>query len=118
MKRKSPPSGDLLLVWMTVPNRKTALKLSHLLVDGRLAACVNILPGLQSRYWWKGKVETASEDLLVAKTTKAQWAKLESVVRKNHPYEICEVIAWPLERGSAPYFKWIAESLSPVPQKR
>jgi len=112
MKKKTAVSRNrFVLVWMTSPNRATSLKLARLLVDGRLASCVNILPGLQSRYWWKGKVETASEELLTAKTEVSLWPKLEAAVQKAHPYEVCEIIALPLLRGNAPYLRWILESL-------
>jgi periplasmic divalent cation tolerance protein len=119
MKEKASVSGNrFALVWITSPNRATSLKLARLLVDGRLASCVNIIPGLQSRYWWKGKVETASEELLAAKTLVSQLPKLEAAVQKSHPYEVCEVIALPLLRGNASYLRWISESLGAGPKPK
>lgn len=111
LRTKKRPPGWYLLVWVTVPDHTTARRLARLLVEGRLAACVNILPGLQSCYRWKGRVETASEELLLAKTTRRKYPALEKAVRSAHPYEVCEVVATPLGRGSAPYLDWIAESL-------
>jgi len=100
-----------ILVLVTTPNRKTSEKLSKLLVGKRLAACVNILPSLKSRYWWKGKMETAREELLVIKTEKSKWNRLARVIRENHPYQVCEILELPAARGNPAYFKWIGESL-------
>jgi periplasmic divalent cation tolerance protein len=119
MKTKALASRNrFAIVFVTTPNRATSLKLARLLVGKRLAACVNILPGLQSHYWWKGKVETASEELLMVKTLASQLPKLEAAVQKVHPYEICEIIALPVLRGNEPYLRWISESLSPETMPR
>jgi len=99
------------LVLVTTPNARVSEKISKGLVAAKLAACVNIVPGLQSRYWWKGKIETAREQLLIIKTTRARFAALTQWVRKNHPYTVCEVIALPITAGNPPYLKWIHQSL-------
>ena len=100
-----------LVVLVTTPNRKVSEKLSKGIVSWKLAACVNILPGVRSRYWWKGKMETAREELLIIKTQKAKLTVLTQWVRRNHPYSVCEVIALPIEGGNKPYLDWIAASL-------
>lgn len=100
------------MVFVTTPNRKTSEKLSKGLVKNKLAACVNALPGLRSRYWWKGKVETAREELLLIKTTHRRLPALIRWVKKNHPYQVCEVVALPIVSGNKPYLDWIAQSLS------
>jgi periplasmic divalent cation tolerance protein len=99
------------LVLVTVPNRRTGEKLSKGLVGNRLAACVNVVPGLRSRYRWKGKVETAREELLLIKTTQAKLKKLTDWVRKNHPYTVCETIALPITAGNPAYLRWIEKEV-------
>ncbi len=100
-----------IVVLVTTPNRRTSEKLSKLLVGQKLAACVNILPSLHSRYRWKGKIETAREELLIIKTEKSKWNRLSKAIRENHPYQICEILQLPAARGNPAYLKWIGESL-------
>jgi len=101
------------VVLVTSPGRAVSRKLSKLAVDGKLAACCSVLPVLQSRYWWKGRVESAREELLILKTTGAKLPKLKEMIRKNHPYEVCEILAIPVADGNASYLKWIQTSLKP-----
>ena len=100
-----------LVVLVTTPRRSASQKLSRILVERKLAACVNILPGVSSRYWWKGKIVTAPEELLIIKTEKSKWALLSKTIRENHPYEVCEILQLPAARGNPAYLKWITESL-------
>ena len=100
------------LVLVTVPNARIGEKLSKGLVKAKLAACVNRIPGLKSRYWWKGKIETSSEELLLIKTTKSKLSRLTQWVQANHPYTVCEVIAFPIAAGNKTYLDWINHSLS------
>lgn len=100
------------VVFVTTPNRRISENLSKNLVKKKLAACVNILPGVKSRYWWNGKIVTAREELLVLKTHQARLSPLIHWVKENHPYKVCEVVAWPLSAGNKDYFKWISQSLS------
>ena len=99
------------VVLVTSPNRQTSEKLSKGLVGGKLAACVNILPSLKSRYWWKGKVETAREELLLIKTSQSRLSPLVQWVKKHHPYKVCEVVALPVAAGNKLYLDWIAKSI-------
>ncbi len=99
------------LVFVTTPNRVVSEKLSKELVSQKLAACVNTLPGLKSRYWWKGKIETAREELLLIKTDQTKLKILIQSIRKNHPYEVCEVVALPITSGNPAYLNWITQSL-------
>ncbi len=99
------------VVLITTPDRKTSEIISRGLVDHKLAACVNRVPGLASRYWWKGKVETAREELLIAKTSSSRWKSIMLWVRKNHPYGVCEILALPVAGGNPPYLEWILKSL-------
>ena len=99
------------VVLVTTPNRAASEKLSKLLVQRKLAACANIIPGLKSRYWWKGRIETAKEELLLLKTNSQKLPKLKETVRKNHPYTVCEILALPVVDGHPPYLKWMNDSL-------
>lgn len=99
------------VVLVTTPNAKVSDRLSKGLVRAKLAACVNIVPGLKSRYWWKGKVETAREELLLVKTSSSRLPQLIPWVRKNHPYSVCEVVALSISAGNKPYLDWIQKSL-------
>ena len=100
------------IVFVTTPNAKTSEKLSKGLVKAKLAACVNRVPGIGSRYWWKGKIETADEELLLIKTTQTKISQLTKWVQKNHPYTMCEVIALPIAAGSKNYLEWISKSVN------
>jgi len=86
-----------------------------MLVERRLAACVNILPAVTSCYRWQGSIETAAESLLLIKTDAAHYGELERAVREHHPYELPEVIMVPIERGLPPYLQWVTECLESAP---
>ena len=99
---------DTLLVISNLPDRASAEKLAHVLIDERLAACVNVLSPCRSVYRWKGKVEDAEEFPVLIKTTRERYAALEAAVRKHHPYELPEIIALPLAAGLPAYLDWVA----------
>lgn len=100
------------VVMVTSPNRLTSEKLSKGLVNQKLAACVSCVPGVISRYWWKGKVETNREELLIIKTTKSKLSVLTRWIKANHPYQVCEVLFLPISGGNPDYLKWIDQSLN------
>ena len=100
------------LVLVTSPNRSISEKLSKGLVNQKLAACVNRIPGVTSRYWWKGKIETAREELLMIKTHQGKIVPLTRWVKRNHPYTVCEVVTLPISGGNPAYLQWIIQSLS------
>jgi periplasmic divalent cation tolerance protein len=100
------------VVLITTPNRSVSERISKGLVEKKLAACVNRVPGLHSRYWWKGKIETAREELLLVKTQQRRLPALTRWVRQNHPYDLCEVLALPVAGGSKAYLDWIGRSLA------
>jgi periplasmic divalent cation tolerance protein len=104
---------DAIVVFMTAPNGEEATRLAELLIGAHLAACVQILPEMESVYRWEGKVERQSEVLLLAKTTTAKFAELEREVRSLHSYETPEIIAVPIVAGSSPYLAWLIDSLNP-----
>lgn len=109
------PKGDndAIVVFMTAANGEEAARLADLLVGAHLAACVQILPEMESVYRWRGKIERQSEILLLAKTTRARFEELEREVRALHSYETPEIVAVPLSVGSAPYLQWLTASLQP-----
>lgn len=107
------PGDDAIVVFMTAANGEEATRLADLLVGAHLAACVQILPEMESVYRWEGKIERQSEILLIAKTTTAKFAELEREVRALHSYETPEIVAVPLVAGSSPYLAWLFDSLNP-----
>jgi periplasmic divalent cation tolerance protein len=100
---------DLRIVLTTAPDAACGERIARALVDERLAACVNVVPGMRSIYRWEGAVQEEAEVLLVAKTRADRVAELEARVRALHPYEVPEVIALPVEAGSAAYVRWVRE---------
>ena len=102
---------DKLLVLTTTGSQAEAEKIAHALVDRRLAACVNIVPKIQSVYRWEGKVETAEEYLLLVKTRQGRETDVCAAIRELHSYELPECVVLSIEDGSAEYLKWIADSV-------
>ena len=104
-------SASVVVVLLTAPDPETAQRIAQALVEERLAACVNVLPGVRSIYRWQGAVEQASEVLLIAKTQADRSDALAARVRALHPYELPEVVVLPVSGGSEAYLGWVvAES--------
>jgi periplasmic divalent cation tolerance protein len=104
-------SGEVTVLFVSAPDEETGRRIARALVEERLAACVNVLPGMHSVYRWRGEVEEAAEVLLIAKTRAERAAALASRVRALHPYELPEVVALPVTDGSRAYLRWVvAES--------
>jgi len=99
------------LVLTTASSQEEARKLANALLERRVAACVNILPKIDSIYRWKDKVEVTQEFLLLIKTTQSAMEKLRDAIQELHSYEIPECIVLPIEDGSETYLKWIDESV-------
>jgi len=97
------------LVMVTAPDIEIARKLVRGALEARLVACGNIVPGLESHYWWEGKIEQAAEILILFKTVKSSFSKLESYITAAHPYDTPEIIALDLASGSAKYLQWILQ---------
>jgi periplasmic divalent cation tolerance protein len=95
------------IIFCTCPDKDTAEKIARLLVTEKQAACVNILPGITSIYSWKDQIESAEEHLLLIKAHKDYYQAIEAAVRDNHPYEVPEIIAVPVESGLPEYLNWI-----------
>jgi periplasmic divalent cation tolerance protein len=99
-----------LIVFVTAPNNDEAERIASSLVSERLAACVNIVGGIESIYRWEGEVTRDRETLLIIKTVDERYAELEGRVKELHTYTTPEVIAYKIERGSDAYLKWLRES--------
>jgi periplasmic divalent cation tolerance protein len=102
------PDFSALLVLTNLPDRAAAEKLADMLVERRLAACVNILAPCRSVYRWKAVLQHDEEHPLLIKTSAARYAALEQAIRAGHPYELPEIIAVPIERGLPAYLDWVA----------
>ena len=104
--------ADEILVLVTTQNISEANVIAEALVAERLAACVNIIPAIESVYRWEGKVSRDNETLLVIKSTNDCYVALERRVKELHSYDVPEVIALTIERGSDQYLSWLRESIS------
>ena len=103
-----------VLVMSAVGAQTDAQKIARMLVEERVAACVNIVPGITSIYRWKGAVEQEGEVLLVIKTIGERVEQLKARLLELHPYELPEVVVIPIVGGHAPYLAWLAEQASPL----
>ena len=106
-----------IVVFITTANREEAARLADMLVGSRLAACVQILPEIESVYRWKGQVQREAEVLLLAKSTSDRFDELERQTRAIHSYETPEILAVPAAAVSEPYRKWLEESTLMVKAK-
>jgi periplasmic divalent cation tolerance protein len=104
------PDTDAIVVFMTAANGEEATRLAEMLVGSHLAACVQILPEIESVYRWEGKIERASEILMLVKTTKDRFVDLDREVRALHSYDTPEIIAIPVVAGSESYLKWLTQA--------
>ena len=98
---------EILLVLTNVPDQTVGMAIATRLVDGRLSACVNLLPQVRSVYRWQGGVEQASETTLLIKTTAARYPEVESAIKALHPYDLPEIIAVPVAAGLSAYLAWV-----------
>ncbi len=107
----SEETPDAIVVFMTAANSEEAALLADLLIKKNLAACVQILPELQSVYRWKGRIEKQAETLVVAKTISSKFQELDREVRAQHSYDTPEIVALPVTAGSARYLEWLSASV-------
>ncbi len=99
------------LVLVTAPDIKIARRLARAALNARLVACANLVPRVESHYWWQGKLDTAAEVLLVLKTTVARLAPLEKLILAEHPYDTPEFLVLPIGQGNQRYLAWLAGSV-------
>ena len=97
-----------IVVLTNLPDRDSARRLAHTLVEGKLAACVNIGATVESIYHWHGQIETANEVPIAIKTRALLYSEVEAAIRRFHPYELPEIVAVPITHGSPAYLAWIA----------
>jgi periplasmic divalent cation tolerance protein len=102
------------LVFVTVPDLKTARKLTQLALQNRLVACGNLIPRLESHYWWRGRIERGGEVLILFKTARTLLHHLEELILANHPYDTPEIITVALSQGTSRYLEWLASSIRPA----
>ena len=99
------------IVVVTAPDLKVARILSETALKSRLVACVNLIPKIESHYWWQGKLESSAEVLIIFKTTKAKLKALEKLIVEKHPYDTPEFIVLPITAGNKRYLEWMSESV-------
>lgn len=104
---------DPIVVFLTAGNGEEATRLADLLIGAQLAACVQILPEMESVFRWQGEVARETEVLMIVKTTAEKFADLEREVRVLHSYETPEIVAVPIVAGSQPYLEWLTASVKP-----
>lgn len=100
---------DVLIVFCTCPNASVAEQLAGALVENHFAACVNILPDVRSIYRWQDELHNDGEALMVMKTTKDAYPALEAWLQENHPYDVPEILAVPVSKGSGGYLDWVKD---------
>ena len=98
---------DSIIVLITAGSEEEAHKIGESLIEGKKAACVNILPGVDSLFWWEGKIDSARENLLLVKTKVSLFPEIVELVKRTHSYEVPEIIALPIIAGSEDYLKWL-----------
>ena len=102
-----------VMVLTNAPDRAVARRIADALIEARLAACVNLLAECTSVYRWKGEIETAAEVPLLIKTRSEIYDEVEAAIRRLHPYELPEIIALPIERGSPDFLDWVYAQTNP-----
>ena len=106
------PAEKFAFVLVTTPDLKTARKLARAALKTRLIACANLIPKIESHYWWRGKFVSDAEVLMVLKTTKSRLVALKKLILSKHPYDTPEFLVLPLSGGSKKYLAWLADSCS------
>lgn len=107
VRKSTMKSAKFRIVLVTTPDAKTARKLARLALKARLVACANIIPSVESHYWWRGKLEHGSECLILFKTTAALLKQLETSILAEHPYDTPEFVVLPLTGGNKRYLNWV-----------
>jgi periplasmic divalent cation tolerance protein len=107
-------AAEVVLVLSTFGSAEEARQAGRTVVEERLAACANLVPGVESIYRWEGEVQASVEVLVVFKTTAARYEELEARLRALHSYEVPEIVSFPLSAGFEPYLQWVTESCGPA----
>lgn len=102
-------AAKFAVVLVTAPDLKTARALAKAVLQARLIGCANLVPRIESHYWWRGKIESGAEVLLVLKTQKSKLAALEKLILTKHPYDTPEFLVLSLDAGTKRYLEWLAQ---------
>ena len=102
---------SFVIVLSTLPNVSKARRISKLILQKKLAACINILGPAESLFWWQGEIDRTKEHLLLIKTKASHFSSLRSLLEKYHPYSVPEIIALPIRKGNGPYLNWLRASV-------
>ena len=103
----------IVFAYITCKNKSEAKKIGKILLQAKLAACVNIFDNMESMYWWKGKIESANETVLIAKTTKKLFPKLSKKVKSIHSYSVPCILQLEVKDGNKEYVNWLLSALNP-----
>jgi periplasmic divalent cation tolerance protein len=103
-------SAKIVLALVTAPDLKTARALARAALRARLAACANLVPKIESHYWWQGKIESGGETLIIFKTVRSRLAALEELILDQHPYDTPEFLVLAVGAGNRKYLDWVAAS--------
>lgn len=98
------------VVLVTAPDADAARKLARAALEAHLAACANVIPAIESHYWWQGKIEEAKEVLILFKTVRSELSALEKLILELHPYDTPEFLVLTLDAGNERYLDWLADS--------
>ncbi|EEF61338.1 divalent-cation tolerance protein CutA [Pedosphaera parvula] len=105
-------ASKFAIVLVTAPNLNVARQLSKLALEKRLVACANLIPKIESHYWWQGRVEKSAEVLVIMKSTKSKLPALEKLILAEHPYDTPEFLVLPVNFGTERYLDWITRSVT------
>jgi periplasmic divalent cation tolerance protein len=101
----------IIFTYITCPDTETAKKIATLAIKKRLAACANIIPQMESLYWWDGKIDSAKEVVLILKTKKTAFSELRLLITKEHPYEVPCILTFDITNGNQPYLNWLTQEV-------
>ena len=105
---------DAIIVLCTCPDKSVGEQIARILIEKQLAACVNMIPNIQSFYQWKGELVADLEVQLLIKTSAHLFSNIQEMILQNHPYELPEIVAVRLVEGYAPYLEWVAQNVQPA----
>ena len=114
MRKRTSGSRRVVVVLVTCPTRTAARRIAALAVERRFAACVNLIPAVESIFRWQGKTTRCRETLLVIKTTAGRFTALKRAILALHPYDVPEVVALPVTMGHPSYLSWVVSSVHPA----
>lgn len=101
--------AEFLFIYCLFPDKEKAIEVGKKLLEERLVACINVLPGVESFYWWEGKIDSAAETVLIAKTRAALFNEAKTAIERLHPYRCPCIISLPVEAANLPYLDWITQ---------